>query len=310
MHNTAPHWSQTSARLLNECPRAWVSTYKPKTAEFQNNEPRPSARRAPRTFDDAMVQAMRSTWMERIRDQFLSKIWSQRYARQRLEANLADTMEDARMVVPSAHLSMGVFKGLQQLKALEKTISLSPLFQGQPHRWCYFERTAVGAIGGLHVYAAPDIAIYHRNKWTLIRLQFRSGTQRRIDHQLEHLLMVHWAMSHPGFPSDMKAYRVRIVQWRPDAWFEHNVSVSQQNLTQSLELVLHDIQEMKWIWRSATADPSLKNIPLARREQTCRRCRWRTTCPAKEGLVRAKERQEMLLANADHNEATRSARTA
>jgi len=311
MQTLQPHWSQTSARLLNECPRAWALTYRPNlpSAPFTNHAPTYSQTR-PRTFDEALVQATRTTWLERINDQFLAKVWSTKFAKQRLKANLKQTMEDCSMKVPHAHETIGSMGALNQLRALERTIALHPLFSGQPRRWSYFDRRLPANLNSLQLYAAPDVAIFHQNKWTLIRLQFRSGSQAGIQHQLEHLLMVHWAMRQPGFPDDMNAYRVRVVRWRHRSWIEHNVVITQQHLDQALALVHHDVQEMKWIWRSATSDSSLATVALANNERACKRCRWRPSCPAVHGLQRAKEEQARYLETLTHNEATKSASTA
>ena len=50
------------------------------------------------------------------------------------------------------------------------------------------------------MYAAPDLAVFHQNRWTLIRLQFRTPSVNPLGQQLEHLLAVQWALNQPGFP--------------------------------------------------------------------------------------------------------------
>ena len=309
MNNTIPHWSQTSARLLNTCPRSWVLTYAHEAnASFQKQRGRRMASRRPRTFDEAQVQCMRTTWLERIQDQFLGKTWSPLYLERRLQNHLEDAMTTLEPPVPSIHITMAVHRSLRQLQHLEDTLSLRPLFGSKPHRWAYFDRREGATLPSLHLYAAPDVAVHHQHRWTLVRLQFRSPSTTLLSQELEHRLMVHWAMNQPGFPKDWRAYRVKVVRWNINRWIEHTVSVSEETLGQAMALIHHDVQEMKWLQRTAMADPSLSSVPLASSQNSCLGCQHRPACPARDGLAAAKTNAVNVQLN--QSEETKSARTA
>ena len=275
---------------MNACPRAWAITYATLSGHLNPSKAPPST--PPRTFDDLLTRTMRATWLKRLADQYQRKIWSIPYGKRTLECAVDDAMDLVNMSVPHLHLEMGKVRSNKQLRSLEQCQTLRPLFTGQPRRWAYFDRRTSANIGGVEVYAAPDVAIFHQHQWTLVRLQFRSSRRSLLGQQLEHLLMVHWAMNQPGFPQNFDAYRVRVVRWQGRAWQEHTVQVSNELLEQSLGLMNHDVQEMTWLQRWATADPSLNSLPLATHHEQCQSCRHRPDCPAKDGLNSAKRAQE------------------
>ncbi len=290
MKGYKPHWSQTSARLMNACPRAWAITYA--TTSNALRRPKRTTTAPPHTFDELLTRTMRSVWLKRLEDQYQRKLWSEPYARRTFENAVDDAIDLVNMRVPQGQLAIGKERSNQQLRALEQCQTLRPLFTGQPRRWGFFDRRTSATIGGMEVYAAPDVALFHQHRWTLVRLQFRSARRSLLGQQLEHLLMVHWAMNQPGFPKNMEAFRVKVVQWQGQAWKEHSVMVSEGLLRQSLGLMAHDVQEMTWLQRWANADPTMDSLPLAVHHEQCQRCRHRPECPARNGLASAREAQE------------------
>ena len=308
MQTPTPHWSQTSTRLMNACPRAWAITYG--TTDGAPKPRRKPTWTPPRTFDQLLIRTMRTTWLRRLDDQYKRKIWSFPYAKRAIGVAVDDAMDLVNMAVPQVHLEMGKQRSNKQLRTLEQCQTLRPLFTGQPRRWAYFDRRDAAMIGGVEVYAAPDVAIFHQHRWTLVRIQFRSLRRPLLGQQLEHLLMIHWAINQPGFPQDVEAYNVKVVGWDGRRWREHSVNVSEELLEQSIALVRHDVQEMQWLKRWASADPSFGSLPLAAHHEQCRTCSHRPDCPARDGLAQAKQRQEKSFLSHHHNEATKSARTA
>ncbi len=308
MKPSNPHWSQTSSRLMNACPRAWAITYGTTTGHFRSaKRPLPNP---PRTFDDLLTRSMRTTWLRRLSDQYQRKVWSTPYAKRTFDNTVDDAIDHLNMTVPPLHLEMGKYRSIKQLRLLEQSQTLRPLFTGEPRRWAYFDRRKSAEVRGIEVYAAPDVAVFHQHRWTLVRLQFRSSRRPLLGQQLEHLLMIHWARSQPGFPEDLAAYRVKVVRWQAHRWKEHTVEVSQELLDQSMALMAHDAQEMKWLQRWACADPSFASLPLASHHEECHTCPHRPNCPAKNGLASAKRAQEKMLVSRDQSEATKSANTA
>lgn len=249
---------------------------------------------------------MRSTWLERLQDRFYGKDWSNGYRQARLKHHLDEGLRRATFSVPTPHRLMALEEGIRQLAQLESTVGLRPVFSTSPARWAYFERLQSAPIGDIRLFTAPDLTVYHQGKWTLIRLQFRSASSPSEARQIEHLLMVHWAMAQPGFPDDATAFRVKVIRWRAHRWVEHHVTVTPELLDQAASLVAHDVAEMKWLLRSANADPSLESLALAADERTCQICSVRETCPAQDGLQRAKEAQRLKLELPIHRAETRS----
>ena len=293
---------------MNACPRAWAISYG--TAAHGWRTGNAPATTPPRTFDQLLTRTMRAVWMKRLEDQYQRKIWSLPYAKQTLDAAVDDAMDVVNMSVPRVHLDIGKERSKAQLRLLERTQTLRPLFTGEPRRWAYFDRRMSARVGGVEVYAAPDVAVFHHHRWTLVRVQFRSSQRSMLSQQLEHLLMVHWAMNQPGFPNSFEAYSVKVVRWGGRGWMEHSVNVSKQLLSQSVALMNHDVQEMLWLKRWAGADPSYASLPLAAHHEHCTSCRYRPECPARDGLAKAKHDQERTFAVSHYNEATKSAKTA
>ena len=303
-----PHWSQTSSRLMNACPRAWALSYARRSL---HRSPRSSQTdHPPRTYDEILVRTMREAWLQRVDDQYFGKVWSNAYARRTVERKVDSALEDSQLQVLELHQLQGVERSLKQLKTLEETVALRPLFFGRPRRWAYFDRRTPTDVDGVDVYAAPDVAVFHQHRWTLVRLQFRAPKHSSVGQQLEHLLMVHWALRQPGFPDDPRLFRVKVVRWTGRHWCEHNVQITDASLKQAVNLVMHDVQEMTWLERWANADPSLGTLPLAVHHRHCRHCLHRTGCPADTGLAQAKRKQEHAAMNGHQSDATKSARTA
>ena len=309
MHHPTPHWSQTSSQLLRACPRAWALTYGQSDTPFSSTRLNAQRLQRPRTALEGAVRALRATWIERLKDHFLGKIWSPRYRMQRTRIHLEDALMMAGIESPPAHVDMAVGRAHEQLRRLEDTLSLRPVFSSHAARWAYFERWQSAQLHGVELYAAPDVAVYHQHKWVLVRIQFRSPTHPPFSQQLEHLLMVHWAMAQPGFPNEPDAYSVKVVRWNRSRWLEHHLAITSTLLDQALSLVHHDRQEMQWLLRSTLADPQLTSIPLASEERTCDGCHHRTGCPAKDGLAKARLFQERAL-RAFQSDETKSANTA
>jgi hypothetical protein len=309
MHPPPPPRGPNTWPQNNACPRAWAATYRPKPSGVQPHH-QAVGTNVPRTLDQAIVRALRRTWLDRTRDHFLSKAWSTKYREARLMAHLETLMHNSAIFAPAIHVEMAIQDGLRQLERLEACTGLRPVFSKAPCRWAYFERLQSAPLGDTRLFAAPDLAVYHQHRWTLIRIQFRSPSLTTEARQLEHLLMVHWAMRQGGLPKDHSAYTVKVIRWTANRWVEHRVAVTREGMAQSMALVEHDLAEMKWMLRSAEADPQLHNLPLAAKESTCVSCHVRETCPAKNGLKDARERQEaawrLLAQSAD----TKSARTA
>ena len=308
MNTLRPHWSQTSARLMNACPRAWALTYgQSKRHRFRSSR---TVGRPPKNLDEVMVRAMRLAWAKKTGDLYERKIWTMAYTTKVLTRLVNDALAEHGIAVPMLVRRQKIDRAVQQLRLLDNVRTLRPLIEGEPRRWAFFERRESTQVGGMDLYAAPDLAVFHQNRWTLVRLQFRTPRRNPLGQQLEHLLAVHWAMNQPGFPDDINAFRLNVVAWRGTRWREHHLEVSPQSLNQALALAHHDVQEMNWLSRWANADPTLMSLPLASHSSHCDGCQHRRGCPAETGLATAKRLQENAQAKPSQREPTKSANTA
>ena len=310
MNTRSPHWSQTSSRLMSACPRAWALTYGSRQETPLSRKDRTArGSQPPRTVDEVMVRAMRAAWQQKIADLYDRKVWTTAYAKRTLSRLVYDMLEEQRLTLPDLLREQKIALAMRQLNQLEHVHALRPLFNGEPRRWAFFDRRDPVSLNGLDLYAAPDLAVFHQNRWTLIRLQFRTPHANPMGQQLEHLLAVLWALQQTGFPDDAGSFRMKVVAWRGSRWHEHHLEVTPQSLHQARLLALHDVQEMNWLTRWANADPSLSTLPLAAHHRTCERCVHRKGCPAETGLAKAKRIQEHLTRHEPHKAPTKSART-
>jgi len=308
MKTPLPHWSQTSARLMNACPRAWALTYgQLNRRPFHGMRTRNTR---PRDVDELMLRVMRAAWRKKISDLYERKIWTRAYTTKVVTRLVNDAIAEHGMSAPVLLRQQKIERAVRQLQQLDAVHALRPLVSGEPRRWAFFDRKEPVRVGNLELYAAPELAVFHQNRWTLVRLQFRTPARNPLGQQLEHLLTVHWAMNQPGFPRDVGSFRLKVVAWRGTRWLEHHVEVSPQSLKQALALAHHDAQEMRWLSRWASADPTLSSLPLAARSQHCDGCQYRKGCPAESGLAAAKLRQEAALVMQTHRAPTKSANTA
>ena len=293
---------------MNACPRAWALTYGHlKRRRFHGARMRNTR---PRDVDELMLRVMRLAWRKKISDLYERKIWTRAYTTKVLTRLVNDTLAEHGMTAPMLLRQQKIERVVQQLLQLDTVHALRPLVSGEPRRWAFFDRKEPVRVGDFELYAAPELAVFHQNRWTLIRLQFRTPASNPMGQQLEHLLAVHWAMNQPGFPKDVGSFRLKVVAWRGTRWLEHHVEVSPQSLKQSLALAHHDTQEMRWLSRWASADPTLSSLPLAASSKHCGGCQHMKGCPAESGLAVAKFRQEAAQVMQTHREPTKSARTA
>ncbi len=283
------HWSKTSFELFSKCPRAWAIAY-----GRRNSSPKllPTKGSASHLRSNLMVRAGRRTFIEELGDLFNNKKWSLNYLKRRVKAHLDDQVWTHRLQTDSI-----VIEGLStqishRLIRLRQTDLLKPIWTRQPRRWAYFERFTSTQIGNLALFATPDIVVHHQHKWTLIRLRFQSGPSLP-SRELEDMLMVHWAMHKSGLPDRYEDYRIRTLTWRGGQWVQENVEVDAQRVHLAWMMLQHDVQEMTWMKRCISADPTLESLPLARTENDCRGCNYKPTCPASNGLEQAKYGQRI-----------------
>ena len=293
---------------MNACPRAWALTY-------GRTSPHPKSQTVgrqhqPRTFDELLTRTMRAAWRRKVEDLYQRKIWSTAYLERTFTQMVNDALSAAKMEAPPLYRQQKIKQSLKQIQLLEQSTGLRPLVDGQPRRWAYFDRLDSTEVDGVEFYAAPDLAVYHQHRWTLIRIQFRSPRNALLTQQLEHLLTVAWALKNKGFPDHVAAFRLKVIQWKGSRWHEHSLDITPLLIEQAIGLMKHDVQEMTWLSRWAMADPSLNTLPLAVHNKHCKGCHHRKECPAVSGLARAKLRQrsEQLVFN--QSEATKSLKTA
>ncbi len=293
MHATNNHWSKTSLELFLKCPRAWAIAYGKKST---NPKPRPTGDRTSRLRSNLMVRAGRRTLIEELEDLFNNKKWSINYLKRRVKAHLDDQIWTHRLQIDSIVIAGLCTQISHRLLRLRETDLLKPIWTRKPRRWAYFERFTSIQIGNLDLFATPDMVVYHQHKWTLIRLRFQSGPALP-SREFEDMLMVHWAMHKSGLPDRPEDYRIRTLTWTGGKWVQGNVEMDAQRVHIAWMMLQHDVQEMTWMKRWISADPSLGSIPLARTEKDCRDCNYKPTCPASKGLKQAKYLQGLKQGN-------------
>ena len=293
---------------MNACPRAWALTYGRPSPHSKSQTV--GRQHQPRTFDELLTRTMRAAWRRKIEDLYQRKIWSTTYLERTFTQMVNDSLSAAKMEAPLLYRQQKIKQSLKQIQLLEQSTGLRPLVEGQPRRWAYFDRLDSTEVDGVEFYAAPDLAVYHQHRWTLIRIQFRSPRNALMTQQLEHLLTVLWALKNEGFPDHVTAFRLKVIQWKGSRWHEHSLEITPQLMEQAIGLMKHDVQEMSWLSRWAMADPSLNTLPLAVHNKHCKGCHHRKQCPAVSGLARAKLRQRSEQLLFSQSEATKSLKTA
>ena len=76
----------------------------------------------------------------------------------------------------------------------------------------------------------------------------------------------------------------------------NTVRINADLLEQALSLVKHDVQEMTWLQRWSTADPSYNSLPLATHHERCQPCNFgkvvlqntASGCKGRSGTVRTR----------------------
>ena len=145
MNHAQPHWSQTSARLLNTCPRAWALTYgQPRRSAF---EPRQNWATRPRDLDELVLRAMRQAWLENISDMYQRKIWTKAYTSKVVSRQVHDALAEHNMEAPMLLRQQKIERDVHQLRLLGAVHALRPMTGGEPKRWAFFDRRDPVEIG-------------------------------------------------------------------------------------------------------------------------------------------------------------------
>ncbi len=152
MNTFRAHWSQTSARLMNACPRAWAMTYgQPQRHPFRSVK---AVGRAPKNLDEVMLRAMRSAWAKKTSDLYQRKIWTKAYTSKVLTRLANDALVEHGIGVPMLLRRQKIERAVRQLRMLDGVHALRPLVEGEPRRWAFFDRREPAEVSGMNLYAA------------------------------------------------------------------------------------------------------------------------------------------------------------
>jgi len=289
MSTNIDHWSKTSFDLFCKCPRAWAVAYGNKKSSSTSTA---SRGRPTHRLSDLAIRAARRTLLEELSDLYNNKRWTEPYTLRRIKAHMDEQVWTHRIRTDSLILEGLTAQISHRLKRLRQTDLLKPIWAKEPRRWPFFERINSIQIGGLNLYATPDIVGSNQHKWTLFRLRFQSG-HTLPSRDLEDALMVHWAMHQRGLPDRVEDFRIRTLTWVGGEWIQGDVQANSNSVRDAWMMLQHDLLEMNWMKRWISADPTMESLPLARRESDCTGCRYRPTCPASKGLKKAKKEQEL-----------------
>ena len=160
-----------------------------------------------------MVRAMRAAWQQKIADLYDRKVWTTAYAKRTLSRLVCDMLEEQRLTVPTSFANRKLRWPCGNSTSLSTSMHSAPCSTASHDAWAFFDRRDPVSLNGLDLYAAPDLAVFHQNRWTLIRLQFRTPHDNPMGQQLEHLLAVLWALQQTGFPEDSGLFRLKVVAW-------------------------------------------------------------------------------------------------
>ena len=73
---------------------------------------------------------MRTTWLNRLHDQYQRKVWTKPYALRVMRKTAEDALDHTNMSVPSLHYEMGIQQATHQVLSLERTPCFAPSSAG------------------------------------------------------------------------------------------------------------------------------------------------------------------------------------
>ena len=205
------------------------------------------------------------------------EISSERYSAIRNSSNLKNLIHSAK----------------NRINSLWNTNIFRRIISGQIKQWSCMDRKKFLSNVHIDIFCSPDISYKIQKRWHLLRIDFQ-GELRNPSDELESLAMVNWAKKNNFLPYVNSQYIVNTLKFINGKWIHNRYLPTDDLLQQSKQLLEKDVNEMNKLVGKMGPLLNLALIPLSNNRYICKKCSFKPSCPAKNGLRISKLEQNAI----------------
>ena len=292
MNELQTMWSISRRKSLINCPRQYVLRY----SNNQNKYIKKKKNITKKSLEDIFVSSLREVMIERLEDQRNGIIWSEKMIFLKIKMNLElDIGTKALSKIRNSNskfLEDLILSAKKQLDSLWKTNIFRRINTNKIKRWSCLDRKKSVPSAHIDIFCSPDLIFQIQNKWHLLRIDLL-GEKVNSFEDLEALAMVNWSLKNRNLPDISKKYIVHVLKFRNGKWIHERFLPTDELLEQSKQLLEKDVNQMNNLLNKLGPMRNLSIIPLSNNHYHCKKCIFKNTCPAKNGLAKAKIEQKL-----------------
>ena len=293
MNQLQTMWSISRRKSLINCPREYVLRYSSNQTQYNKNNIKSNKK----SLEDILVTCLREVMIERLEDQKNGIIWSKKMILIKLKMSLEFEIGKKGLAKIKASLPKFfdnlILSAKKQLELLWNTNIFRRISNSKIKRWSCLDRKKAAPNGHIDIYCSPDLVFQIQKKWNLLRIDFL-GEKSNYFEDLEALAMVNWSIENGNLPDLIDKFRVHVLKFRNGKWLYQKFIPNKNLLQQSKQLLEKDVIQMNNLVEKMGPMKNLSLIPLSNNPHFCKKCSFKKSCPAKNGLEKAKNEQFLL----------------
>ncbi|RJU80946.1 MAG: hypothetical protein DWB99_07460 [Candidatus Poseidoniales archaeon] len=283
-------WSISRRKSLINCPRQYILRYS-RSQRFSKN----TQNIINFSLNDLVIRSSRKVIHERLEDFKNGLEWSEKMISLKIRLGIKEEISSERYsaIRNSSNLKNLIHSAKNRINSLWNTNIFRRIISGQIKQWSCMDRKKFLSNGHIDIFCSPDISYKIQKRWHLLRIDFQ-GELRNPSDELESLAMVNWAKKNNFLPYVNSQYIVNTLKFINGKWIHNRYLPTDDLLQQSKQLLEKDVNEMNKLVGKMGPLLNLALIPLSNNRYTCKKCSFKPSCPAKNGLRISKLEQNAI----------------
>jgi len=242
-----------------------------------------------------VIRSSRKVIHERLEDFKNGLEWSEKMISLKIRLGIKEEISSERYsaIRNSSNLKNLIHSAKNRINSLWNTNIFRRIISGQIKQWSCMDRKKFLSNGHIDIFCSPDISYKIQKRWHLLRIDFQ-GELRNPSDELESLAMVNWAKKNNFLPYVNSQYIVNTLKFINGKWIHNRYLPTDDLLQQSKQLLEKDVNEMNKLVGKMGPLLNLALIPLSNNRYTCKKCSFKPSCPAKNGLRISKLEQNAI----------------
>lgn len=285
-------WSISRRKSLINCPRQYILRYSRSQNNWNYKE-----NLIKHSLKDLIIRSSRKLMIERLEDHKNGLDWSGKMILLKLRLNVRAELKFERYEMirnkNSRYLDNLIYSAKNKLDSLWTTEIFKRIISSQIKQWSIMDRKKFYSDGHIDIFSSPDISYKIQNKWNLLRIDFQ-GEINNPSNDLECMSMVNWAKHNDFLPHITDQFVVHTLKFIKGIWVHEKYIPNDEILQQSKQLLEKDVNAMNNLVRKMGPLLDLSLIPLTNEQSNCKKCPFKSQCPAKDGLEKSRLEQKAI----------------